>query len=220
MSTNIKLYLLVIAVATVGCGGTNVPSYPEPYSSPTSPYSPVEAEATVLAMPPQTAFDIVESCSLRSGPSETSPPKVNEKATRMLGETHYQNVDSSVTVEVLQRENGWVEVRVLQPVHLRETHRGWIPESAINSGPATSKRDGWIRSRCTVYAAADDSSLVVGYLDPPSSVGVADDGTGWLRLMHGPVRNGSAGEFVENPNFEGGLYIESDAFTTSLPGNW
>lgn len=215
-----KPHFLIIAVVAVGCSDTAAPPTASPQPSVPSHVTSNDTPATASPQPKQTPFDIVQSCVLRDGPNETSERKVNEKATRMLGETHYQQVDSSVTVEVLQRKNGWAEVRVLQPIHLRDTHRGWIPENALYGGPATAKRDGWIRKRCNVYDDADPSAAIVGHLTPPSSVGVADDGSGWLRLIHGPIRGNSPSGFVESPNFDDGLYIESKAFTTTLPANW
>lgn len=215
-----KLSHLIIVIAAVGCSDATAPQTVAPQSSPGSPAVYGEAPPAAATEPKATAFDIIKTCVLRRGPSETFERNVNEKASRMLGETHYQQIDSSVTVEVLQRKNGWAEVRVLQPEHLRSTHRGWIPESAISGGLATNKRDGWIRSRCNVYDDPDASASVVGYLTPPSSVEVADDGSGWLRLIHGPIRGDAASGFVESPNFEGGLYIEAKAFTTTLPAHW
>lgn len=210
-----RLHFLIVAMVFSGCTDTTAPTTvaPEPSSqgmqSETS--TPEQKRAT---------FDVVQTSVLRTGPSDTSDRKVNEKATRMLGETHYLQVDPSVTVEVLQRENGWAEIRVLQPQHLRVTHRGWIPESVLSGGSATNKRDGWIRRRCNVYDDSNSSALIVGYLEPPSSVGVADDGSEWLRLIHGPILSGSESDFLESPDFDSGLYIEAKAFTTTLPANW
>lgn len=165
-------------------------------------------------------FDVLETCFLRDGPSEKNSKIVNEKATRMLGETQYQQIDSSTTIELLDRKNGWVEVRVIQPEHLRATHPGWVPAAVLAAGPATDKKSGYIRNRCDVFEGPNISSAIVGHLKSPSSVEVADDGSGWLRLIYAPIRDSSNGDFLDRPDFDGGMYIESRFFTTELPANW
>jgi hypothetical protein len=128
-------------------------------------------------------------------------------------------VDTSVTVKILQTRGDWAEIQVTQPEFLRDSHRGWVPRDVIKDGAATNKFAGWIRHRCRVYPAPDKSTKPVGYLSPPSSVDVADDGSGWLRLLYGPVKNEATDEFLDI-SFDPGLYIEKSEFTTELPANW
>ena len=165
-------------------------------------------------------YDILKSGDLRAGPGEDQPRKVNQKASDLLGEIHYLSVDSSVTVRVHQTKDGWADVHVTQPSYLTASHRGWIPIDCIQGGANSNKVGGWIRHRCLVYAGKSTNSATVGYLSPPSSVGVADDNSGWLRLIHGPIKIEGTDIFVDNPNFEGGLYIEASKFTTVVPGKW
>ncbi|MBX3413429.1 MAG: hypothetical protein KF708_12135 [Pirellulales bacterium] len=176
---------------------------------------PLVASSPVLA----GEYDIVRSCELRSGPGPDYERKVNQTATDKLGKIHYLSVDSSVTVTVLQSKGDWAKIQVTQPDFLRESHRGWVPRDVLQGGAATNKRDGWIRYACRVYSAPDKSSKLVGYLTSPSSVGVADDRSGWLRLLHGPVKDEATDEFLEL-SFDPGLYIEKPNFTTEIPANW
>jgi len=164
-------------------------------------------------------FDIVRSCELRSGPGNEYERKINQKASDRLGELHYLSVDTSVTVKILQTQGDWAEIQVTQPDFLRDSHRGWVPRDVIKGGAATKKLDGWIRHTCRVYPTPDKSTKPVGYLSPPCSVGVADDGSGWLRLLHGPVKSETTDEFLDI-SFDPGLYIEKSNFTTELPANW
>jgi len=109
---------------------------------------------------------------------------------------------------------------VTQPDFLQDTHRGWGPEKVIKDGPATEKIEGWIRNTYLIYPAPDTSQTRVGYLSPPSSVLVADDGSGWLCLICGPIKNEGTNDSVESPQFDPGHYIEKSKFTTELPGRW
>jgi hypothetical protein len=52
----------------------------------------------------------------------------------------------------------------------------------------------------------------------PTAVGVDDDGSSWLKLRHGPVKDD--GRLLENPDFDGGLYIKKKTFSTSPPNEW
>jgi hypothetical protein len=168
----------------------------------------------------QTIFDVINSYELRSGPGSEHPRIVNTNASDQLDEIHYLSVDSSVTVQIIATQGEWAEIQVTQPEFLRTTHRGWLPKRVLKDGPATEKLDGWIRRTCRVYPARDKAVKPVGYLSAPSSVGVADDGSPWLRLIHGPIKSEVTNTFIENLAFEDGLYIESSNFTTELPANW
>jgi hypothetical protein len=162
-------------------------------------------------------YDILQSIELRAGPSEDHPRKINTKASRILKERHYLTVSSAVTVRVLREQDDWVEIQVTEPAHLTDSHRGWIPTKFIRRGESTRKISGWIRHRSLVYTSKSRTSRTVGYLSPPSSVGVADDGSGWLKLIHGPIKNQATNKFLDEPDYNGGLYIEVENFTTVLP---
>lgn len=99
--------------------------------------------------------------------------------------------------------------------------------TSVANAPATTtqefdilEQDGWIRHTCLVYQSPNTSTKPVGYLPPPSSVGVADDGSGWLQLIHGPIKDEATNEFLDDPKFQDGLYIEKSNFTTELPYKW
>ena len=190
----------------------------DPNSSTTSPDRQTSSSLPAAA-PTVQEYDIVKSYQLRSGPGKEHDRKINQKASDKLGEIHYLSIDTSTTVQILQSQGDWVEIQVTQPDFLRDSHRGWVPKDAIKDGQSTNKRDGWIRYTCRVYPLPDKSSKPIGYLSPPSSVGVADDGSNWLRLLHGPVKHETTDEFVDI-KFDPGLYIEKSKFTTELPAKW
>lgn len=180
----------------------------------------VEGEAIGVEAEARQEYDVRESYELRSGPSADAERLVNQKATEMLGETHYMSVDPSVSVRVLATEGEWVEIQVSQPNHLRDSHRGWTPRSTVNFGQSSDRLNGWIRYTSQVYDAPDDSGVAIGYLLPPSAVGVADDGGDWLRLIHGPVKSRANDDYLSSPDFDSGLYIKNNNFTTELPVRW
>ena len=199
---------LGVGAVLIACGGGRTTS-----NSP-SPPPRVAASPTV---PEQ--FDVIRPSELRSGPGTEYERIINQKATDALGEVHYLSVDTSVTVTILKSEGEWAEIQVIQPEHLRDSHRGWVQSDVVKGGAATDKREGWIRHACRVYPAPDSSTEPVGILSPPSSVGVADDCSGWLRLVHGPVKDEATDAFLD-VDFVSGLFIEKSNFTTELPAKW
>ena len=100
------------------------------------------------------------------------------------------------------------------------------PDEGDDAGEFASsvKRDGWIRYTADVYKGKSTASEIVGVLTSPASVRVADDGSGWLRLIHGPIQevgsNRFTDRFLDNPDFDSGLYIKAGNFTTTIPGMW
>ena len=93
-------------------------------------------------------------------------------------------------------------------------------EAAVSEVKTPVDKEGWIQTQSRVYDAPSDSGNLVGSLSPPSSVGVTDDGSRWLKLIHGPVRSEATNEYVSTADFESGLYIDRFAFTTESPGSW
>lgn len=169
---------------------------------------------------PGREYDITRKAELREGPGEGYAKRINQKASDVLKTILYMSVDNSVTVRLLQVKGTWSEVQITQPHWLAATHRGWIPVDCIQGGAASAKLEGWIKHRCRVYHAKSTTSKVVGYLASPASVGVSDDGSGWLRLIHGPIKVEGADRFLDNPDFEAGLYIEAANFTSEIPSKW
>src|SRR5690606_1675113 len=68
-----------------------------------------------------------EDIPIRQNPNDQADKVVNEKATQALGETHYCEVDYSTKVEVLEKKDDWVKIRVVKPDWLSNTYIGWIP---------------------------------------------------------------------------------------------
>jgi len=165
-------------------------------------------------------YDLAGEAELRVGPSQKEERIVNRKASDILKEIHYMSVDSSTTVKVTEIKGEWVKIEVVEPEHLAATHRGWIPLKTIKVGNASQKKEGWIRHTALVYISKDTKSKPVGYLSQPASVGVAADGSGWLRLVHGPVRDATTKKFLTVAETPKELYIEEKNFTDIIPANW
>jgi hypothetical protein len=165
-------------------------------------------------------YDVTGNIELRSGPGEEHSKKINQKASKLLKETQYLSVDESTTVSILRVQGNWAEIQVVEPPYLRDSHKGWIPVSYIKTGAATKKLDGWIKQSCIVYRSKSTQSEYIGYLSKPASVAVADDGSGWLKLIHGPVMNTKSGKFLELNEIGGNAYIEGKNFSTLPPYEW
>ena len=81
---------------------------------------------------------------LLARPEVGAERKINNKATSVLGETHYLSIDHTtrVFVECLLPSTNYAYVRVVNPDFLQE-HRGWVNTSSLtanlkNDAPATS----------------------------------------------------------------------------------
>jgi hypothetical protein len=163
-----------------------------------------------------STYDIVRSVELRDGPGPDHEKKINQKASDSRLRIEYMSVDSSTTVTALEVKGDWVEVQVVEPKWLADTHRGWIPISALKRGKATQKRDGWIAHTCFVYLAKDTKSKRVGYLQQRAAVSVNDDGSGWLELPTWaikPVKDMKTNDFLSEAQMKRPMYIETSNFT-------
>jgi hypothetical protein len=76
-----------------------------------------------------------ENIFLRDGPGKNYKKLVNIKATDIIGETHYMQVDYTCTVAIDEEKNGWAKIRIIDPSHLSATHHGWIPLKSIIKDP-------------------------------------------------------------------------------------
>src|SRR3990172_276174 len=164
-------------------------------------------------------YDVLGSTVLRSGPGEKFEKKINKKATEMLGKKEYLSIDESTTIRVLKVEKGWAEIQVEEPDWLRESHTGWIPIKEIRLGASAKKLEGWIRYNCLVYKGKSEKKPI-GTLAAPASVGVADDGSGWLKIIHAPIRTLSKERYLTNEEIGDEAYIKASNFTTEMPGKW
>jgi len=170
-----------------------------------------------------STYDIVRSVELRDGPGPNHDKKINQKASDSMRRIEYMSVDSSTTVTVLDVKGDWAEVQVVEPKSLADTHRGWIPLSALKRGKATHKRDGWIAHTCFVYSAKDSKSKRIGYIQHHAAVSVVDDGSGWLELPTWdikPVMDLKTNDFVSEAQMKRPMYIEASNFTETPPGFW
>jgi len=223
---------MVAAIALTGCdqqanGLSPTPPPTVPVRSEKAPITQPQSAPQQGAKPlitgglqPGREYDITKEAELREGPGENYAKKINQKASDVLKTIQYMSVDTSVTIKLLQVKDQWAEVQITQPEYLAATHRGWIPKDRIHGGESSAKLDGWIRHTCRVYKGKSTASKAVGFLSPPAAVGVADDGSGWLRVIHGPIKVEGTDRFLDNPDFDAGLYIEAANFTTTIPGKW
>lgn len=94
-----------------------------------------ELETTIIqadSIPDNTAVESKisgikgEDIVLRKGPGEKANKIINEKATQVLGETQYCEVDYSTKVEILETDGNWVKIKVVDPEWLLDSHVGWI----------------------------------------------------------------------------------------------
>ena len=75
-----------------------------------------------------------EEVFLRDGPGKKFKKLINVKATEALGETNYMQVDYTCSVNILEEEDGWAKIMVVDPPHLSASHIGWISLKNIDKG--------------------------------------------------------------------------------------
>lgn len=69
-----------------------------------------------------------DSHDLRQAPK--GEKVINEKATKILGETQYQVIDNSTRVQVQCIDGDWARVQITSPEWLTQ-HKGWVERSAL-----------------------------------------------------------------------------------------
>lgn len=202
-ATKARLQALVVLIIALICAVA------------TSAQTPTSSDVTV-----GTTYDIIRIVELRDGPGLNHEKKINQKASDVLRRIDYLSVGPSTTVKVLTVKDDWAEIQVIEPTWLADSHRGWIPSSALKRGKATSKRHGYISHTCFVYAAKDTKSKRVGYLQKGSAVFVVDDGSGWLEIRKGdisPVMDIKTNDFLhDGREMERSIYFKADSFTPRL----
>jgi len=72
-----------------------------------------------------------ERIILRSGPGENFDKIINKKASALLKEDHYTEVDYTVKVIILDSKDGWSKIKVTEPDYLSKSHVGWMPTEHI-----------------------------------------------------------------------------------------
>lgn len=68
--------------------------------------------------------------ALHVAPNESSERIKNEKASKILGEVQYHQIDGSTTVRRLCAKGDWTEVQIVTPEWLTFV-RGWVPNTAL-----------------------------------------------------------------------------------------
>lgn len=79
------------------------------------------------------------SINIRSGPGMNHKKLVNEKATKILGKTHYLSIDDTTIVFEKCTKANWSWIRILEPDWLRKTHRGWVLSKFLDKGQIISR---------------------------------------------------------------------------------
>lgn len=121
-TTLTKLFLIVLIFALPNCSSNNNHNK---YNNNTNT-SKVEVEQK--KQPEKKTYSIKgEDIFLREGPGKKYNKLVNKKATKIIGETQYLQVDYTCTVSIEKEENGWAKIRVVDPSYLSSSHYGWIP---------------------------------------------------------------------------------------------
>lgn len=64
--------------------------------------------------------------NVRKGPGTNYEKITNQKATSILGNTTYIQVDNTVTVLEICRKGDWSFIQVIRPDWLKDSHKGWI----------------------------------------------------------------------------------------------
>lgn len=94
-----------------------------------------EADTIVASVikeePPKTEFEVKEESEIFQSPN--SKEKVlNQKATKLLGETTYCKISRECVVKVLDTMDEWVNIQVIKPTWLSDSHKGWVKKSCIS----------------------------------------------------------------------------------------
>lgn len=75
-------------------------------------------------------FAVKEESEIFQSPN--SKEKVlNQKATNALGETTYCEISRECIVTILDTEDEWVKIQVIEPYWLSDSHIGWVKKSCI-----------------------------------------------------------------------------------------
>lgn len=86
---------------------------------------------------------IGEEVEIYKGPGKNFDKLINEKASEALKRTHYAIVDYTCKVLEEETRDGWSRIVVVEPIWLKESHRGWIESKYIQrskDGNITFKR--------------------------------------------------------------------------------
>ncbi len=73
---------------------------------------------------------VVGEVQFREKPDKSAKRVVNVKATNVIGETQYQQIDGTTTVRELCKQGDWSEVQIVEPDWLT-SHRGWVPSKYL-----------------------------------------------------------------------------------------
>lgn len=112
------------------------------------------------------------TANVRVAPSDSADLLLNQKATEVLGRTHYHEVNESTSVKILDCAGDWVEVAITEPDWMRNV-RGWVQLREISTVPVKAA-SAFQTFDIEVSRATSFLSCAVPRLSPPQ------DGTGAL----------------------------------------
>jgi hypothetical protein len=147
---------ILFSIVGFGLALTSTPPKPDPVVAPaapgavaasTAPQPPAAPEPTQTAiaslspgLPVSVCGDkgiatneimgVVGEVQFREKPSKSADRVINAKATNILGETQYQQIDGTTMVRELCKQGPWSEVQIVEPDWL-SSHRGWVPSKFL-----------------------------------------------------------------------------------------
>jgi hypothetical protein len=127
-----SLYFLFTSIfIIIGCNSGHNPNHTSLVNS---------TESTQNTENVKVVYNVLQSSDLYSEPNEAATKLINQKATKALGEVHYLSIDKTCKVVVLDSNNNWSKIQVVEPDWLNESHIGWV-ETKILQHPDDVEKD-------------------------------------------------------------------------------
>lgn len=76
-------------------------------------------------------YVVKESIDLLISPSTSSQRLINEKATSIIKDTVYCELDKSCKLTILENKGKYAKVKVIEPEWLTDTYIGWVPNDML-----------------------------------------------------------------------------------------
>ena len=90
------------------------------------------AVSIINTQPSNKTYNIEgEDIAIYSGPGTKYAKIINQKATEILGETEYSTIDYTCKIIIIEENDLWAKVKVVEPDWLSLTHIGWIQKKYI-----------------------------------------------------------------------------------------
>ena len=105
-------FLFTSMLVIIGCNSGHNPNSISSGDSTTS---------TQNAKKEEVVYNVLQNSDLYSEPNEAATKLINQKATKALGEVHYLSIDKTCKVVVLDNNNNWSKIQVVEPDWLNES---------------------------------------------------------------------------------------------------